>query len=98
MWLPTILLLPWAIPAWRRRLKRRDPRYLLPLAWWLLVLVFFTIPSGKRDVYILPALPMFCLALAPLAAGLLRRAGVQRMLFGFALLLTLVFSVGGWRC
>ncbi|MGL6742385.1 ArnT family glycosyltransferase [Xanthomonas hortorum] len=95
MWLPTILLLPWAIPAWRRRLKRRDARYLLPLAWWLLVLVFFTIPSGKRDVYILPALPMFCLALAPLAAGLLRRAGVQRVLFGFALLLTVVFSVGG---
>ncbi|NEL79255.1 MAG: glycosyltransferase family 39 protein, partial [Xanthomonas perforans] len=55
MWLPTILVLPWAIPAWWRRLKRRDARYLLPLAWWLLVLVFFTIPSGKRDVYILPA-------------------------------------------
>ncbi|CCG36352.1 glycosyltransferase family 39 protein [Xanthomonas citri pv. mangiferaeindicae] len=95
MWLPTILLLPWAIPAWRRRLKRRDPRYLLPLAWWLLVLVFFTIPSGKRDVYILPALPMFCLALAPLVPGLLRRAGVQRLLFGFGVLLALVFSAGG---
>ncbi|NJC49204.1 UNVERIFIED_ORG: 4-amino-4-deoxy-L-arabinose transferase-like glycosyltransferase [Xanthomonas campestris] len=95
MWLPTILVLPWAIPAWWRRLKRRDARYLLPLAWWLLVLVFFTIPSGKRDVYILPALPMFCLALAPLAAGLLRRAGVQRLLFGFVLLLTLAFAAGG---
>ncbi len=47
MWLPTILLLPWAIPAWRRRLKRRDPRYLLPLVWWLLVLVFFTIPQRQ---------------------------------------------------
>ncbi|MCC4601129.1 ArnT family glycosyltransferase [Xanthomonas melonis] len=95
MWLPPILLLPWAIPAWRRRLRRRDARYLLPLAWWLLVLVFFTIPSGKRDVYILPALPMFCLALAPLAAGLLRRAGVQRLLFGFALLLSVAFVAGG---
>ncbi|RBE38781.1 glycosyltransferase family 39 protein, partial [Xanthomonas oryzae pv. oryzae] len=95
MWLPTILLLPWAIPAWRRRLKRRDPRYLLPLVWWLLVLVFFTIPSGKRDVYILPALPMVCLALAPLVPGLLRRAGVQRLLFGFGLLLAAVFSAGG---
>lgn len=95
MWLPTILVLPWAIPAWWRRLKRRDARYLLPLAWWLLVLVFFTIPSGKRDVYILPALPMFCLALAPLAAGLLRRAGVQRLLFGFVLLLTVAFAAGG---
>jgi 4-amino-4-deoxy-L-arabinose transferase-like glycosyltransferase len=26
-------------------------------------------PHGKRDVYILPALPMFCLALAPLLPG-----------------------------
>ncbi|MCL1526518.1 ArnT family glycosyltransferase [Xanthomonas nasturtii] len=95
MWLPTILLLPWAIPAWRRRLTRRDPRYLLPLAWWLLVLVFFTIPSGKRDVYILPALPMFCLALAPLVPGLLRRAGVQRLLFGFGVLLTVAFVASG---
>ncbi|MFA0923503.1 ArnT family glycosyltransferase [Xanthomonas fragariae] len=95
LWLPTILLLPWAVPAWRRRLRRRDPRYLLPLGWWLLVLVFFTIPSGKRDVYILPALPMFCLALAPLAPGLLRRVGVQRLLFGFGLLLAALFSAGG---
>ena len=74
MWIPPVLALPWAIPAWWRRLKRRDARYLLPLAWWALVLVFFSIPDGKRDVYILPALPMMCLALAPLLPGLLRKA------------------------
>jgi 4-amino-4-deoxy-L-arabinose transferase-like glycosyltransferase len=34
-------------------------------------------PHGKRDVYILPALPMFCLALAPLLPGLLKRRDVQ---------------------
>ncbi|HWS76903.1 MAG TPA: glycosyltransferase family 39 protein, partial [Thermomonas sp.] len=78
-WLPTMLALPWAIPAWRRRLQRRDARYLLPLAWVLLVLVFFSIPSGKRDMYILPALPMLCLALAPLLAGILRKPGAQRL-------------------
>jgi len=90
MWMPVILALPWAIPAWWRRLRRRDPRYLLPLAWWVLVVVFFTIPTGKRDVYILPALPMFCLALAPLLPGLLRKRGVQWLLWTFTAFATLV--------
>lgn len=83
MWLPTVLALPWAIPAWRRRLRRRDPRYLLPLAWWGLVLLFFSIPGGKRDMYILPALPMLALALGPLLPGLLRKAGVRRTVSAF---------------
>ncbi|MBD9369961.1 glycosyltransferase family 39 protein [Xanthomonas sp. XNM01] len=77
-WVPPILALPWAVCAWRRRLARHDPRYLLPLAWWLLVVVFFSIPDGKRDVYIMPALPMMCLVLAPLLPGLLRRVWAQR--------------------
>ncbi len=89
MWIPAFLALPWAIPAWRRRLRRRDPRYLLPLAWWLLIVLFFSLPHGKRDVYILPSLPMFCLALAPLMPGLLRRRDVQWVLGGFTLLLSL---------
>ena len=95
MWVPTILALPWAIPAWRRRLRRRDPRYLLPLVWWVLVVVFFSIPSGKRDVYILPTLPMVCLAVAPLLPGVLRRRGAQWLLFGFTGLLSASFLAGG---
>lgn len=87
MWVPAILALPWAIPAWWRRLRRRDARYLLLLGWWLLIVLFFSIPHGKRDVYILPSLPMFCLALAPLLPGLLRRRGVQWLLGGFVALL-----------
>jgi len=89
LWLPTMLALPWAVPAWARRLRRRDPRYLLPLAWWALVIVFFSIPHGKRDVYIMPALPMACLAMAPLLPGLLRRRWPRRLALGFALALTL---------
>ena len=95
MWIPPVLALPWAIPAWWRRLKRRDARYLLPLAWWALVLVFFSIPDGKRDVYILPALPMMCLALAPLLPGLLRKAWARRVLLGLAALLALLFLAAG---
>jgi 4-amino-4-deoxy-L-arabinose transferase-like glycosyltransferase len=88
-WLPTMLALPWAIPAWRRRLQRGDARTLLLLGWVLLVFVFFSIPSGKRDMYILPALPMLCLALAPLLPGILRKPNAQRLLAGFVA----VFSV-----
>ncbi len=99
-WLPTMLVLPWAIPAWKRRLQRRDARYLLPLAWVLLVFVFFSIPSGKRDMYILPALPMLCLALAPLLPGLLseglsRKRNAQRLLVAFVGLLSLAALVAG---
>jgi 4-amino-4-deoxy-L-arabinose transferase-like glycosyltransferase len=89
MWIPTFLLLPWALPAWWRRLRRRDARYLLPLAWLALVLLFFSLPDGKRDVYILPALPMFCLALGPLLPGLLRRRDVQALLAVFTAVLGL---------
>ncbi|GHC11505.1 ArnT family glycosyltransferase [Thermomonas carbonis] len=94
-WLPTMLALPWAIPAWRRRLQRRDARYLLPLAWVLLVFVFFSIPSGKRDMYILPALPMLCLALAPLLPGILRKPSAQRLLAGFVALFSLALLGAG---
>jgi 4-amino-4-deoxy-L-arabinose transferase-like glycosyltransferase len=83
-WLPTAFALIWALPAWRTRLRRRDARYLLPLAWWALIIVFFSIPSGKRDVYILPALPMMCLALGPLLPGIVRKIWAKRIAFCFA--------------
>jgi 4-amino-4-deoxy-L-arabinose transferase-like glycosyltransferase len=92
-WLPLSLLLPWALPAWWRRLKRRDARFLLPLGWVVLVLLFFSLSPGKRDVYILPALPMTALALAPLLPGLLRRRGVRTALFALTALLAAVLTV-----
>ena len=94
-WLPTMLVLPWALPAWRARLRRRDVRYLLPLGWVLLVFVFFSIPSGKRDMYILPALPMLCLAMAPLLPGILHNAKAQRLLLVFVALLSLALLGAG---
>ncbi|MEO9078655.1 MAG: glycosyltransferase family 39 protein [Rhodanobacter sp.] len=92
-WLPLSLLLPWALPAWWRRLKRRDARFLLPLGWIVLILLFFSISPGKRDVYILPALPMAALMLAPLLPGLLRRRGVRQSVFGLTLLLSTMLTV-----
>ena len=89
LWLPGALLLPWLLPAWWRRLRRRDPRWVLLLGWSLLVLLFFTASPGKRDVYILPALPALCIAAAPLLPGLLRRRGVRRVLLAWLAALAL---------
>ncbi len=80
LWLPGALLLPWLLPAWWKRLRRSDARIVLPLVWGVAVLLFFSASSGKREVYIFPALPAFCLAAAPLLPALLKRAGVQRVL------------------
>jgi len=95
MWIPPVLALPWAVPAWWRRLRRRDARYLLPLAWWALVLVFFSIPAGKRDVYIMPALPMMCLALAPLLPGLLRQRWAGALLLALVASVAVLFAAAG---
>ncbi|MBB1472968.1 MULTISPECIES: glycosyltransferase family 39 protein [unclassified Luteimonas] len=86
LWLPGALLLPWLLPAWWRRLRRGDPRYVLLLGWAALVLLFFSLSPGKREVYVFPALPALCLAAAPLLPALLRRTGVRRLLRGWLLL------------
>jgi 4-amino-4-deoxy-L-arabinose transferase-like glycosyltransferase len=65
-WLPLSLTYPGSFPRWWQRLKARDARFLLPLAWVLMVFVFFSIPAGKRDVYVLIALPWVAFATAPL--------------------------------
>lgn len=94
-WLPLMLAMPWALAPWKRRIFRGDPRYLLLLGGWLLIVLFFSIPSGKRDMYILPALPLACLAFAPLLPGLLRRDGPRLLLLGFVVALALVLASAG---
>jgi hypothetical protein len=59
----------------------------------VLVLVFFSLSPGKRDVYILPALPMVALALAPLLPGLLRRRGVRQAVFALTGALSLALAL-----
>ncbi|KRE88656.1 dolichyl-phosphate-mannose-protein mannosyltransferase [Frateuria sp. Soil773] len=94
-WFPVCLLIPLAVPAWRRALRGREPRLLLPLAWWLLALLFFSIPGGKREIYLLPALPMAALALAPYLEPLLRARWLQRSAFALAVLMGLLFAGAG---
>lgn len=97
LWLPGVLLAPWLLPAWWRRLRRVDPRYALLLGWALLVLVFFSASPGKREVYIFPMLPALAIAAAPLLAGLLRRRAVRNVLWSYMSVLVLVTgALGLW--
>ncbi len=86
LWLPAALLLPWLVPQWRVALRQRDARVLLPLGFVALYLLFFTLTRGKRDIYILGALPMLALVAGPLLPLLLARPAVQRLLGGFVAL------------
>ncbi len=96
LWIPLNLAWWWAIPAWWRRLRERaDARVLLPLAWAVLIVLFFSTSPGKRDVYVLPALPMLAFASAPLLPGIVRKRGFQRACFALALALGVAAFAAG---
>lgn len=78
-WLPMFLALPWLVPAWRRQLIKQDGRVLVLLGWVLLVVLFFSLSSGKRKLYIYPAVPGLVLIVAPLVPWLLRRWFADRV-------------------
>lgn len=63
LWFPLPLIL---LAYWRPALAAvRHHRVVFTLLIWaMLVVAFFSVSPGKRGVYILPALPMFALALA----------------------------------
>lgn len=81
LWLPLTALIPWLWTPWRRSFRARDLRIALPLMWVALVVLFFSLSSGKRGVYVLPALPALALAAAPFLKALASRQGPQRTLF-----------------
>ncbi|RAO74776.1 ArnT family glycosyltransferase [Dyella jiangningensis] len=86
-WLPLSLALPGLLPAWRQRLREHDARFLLPLAWSVLVIVFFSLTRAKRDVYIMPALPLLALCAGPFLRDILQRRWAQWLALAFVLAL-----------
>ncbi|MGB4860447.1 MAG: glycosyltransferase family 39 protein [Dokdonella sp.] len=90
-WMPLSLALPWLVAPWRNAWRERDAKIWLPLAWVLLVLLFFSASPGKRDMYILPALPMLALAAAPFLDRLTQRRGLRIALLGFVIVLGAAF-------
>lgn len=96
-WLPFSLLYPGCAPRWWKQLKAGDAKLLLPLGWVLLVLLFFSVSRGKRDVYILPALPMLALACAPFVEDLLPKRWLRVAGLAFiALLGALMLGAGSY--
>lgn len=94
-WLPFSLALPWLLRPWATSWRGRDARVWLPLFWFVLVFVFFSASAGKRDMYLLPALPALALAAAPFLEGIAGRTGFRRAVLGFVLLLSAVLLAGG---
>jgi 4-amino-4-deoxy-L-arabinose transferase-like glycosyltransferase len=92
LWLPLIALVPWLWPRWRRALAARDARTAVLLAWVVIVVAFFSLSSGKRGVYVLPALPALAMAAAPWLPELMRAPGPRRAVFALACMLTLVVT------
>ena len=93
LWLPFSLLLFWLVPRWRAALRARDARVWLPLAWVLLAVLFFSLSTGKRGIYIFPALPAAVLAAAPYLPELFQRKGVRVASLSLAAVLILIALV-----
>jgi 4-amino-4-deoxy-L-arabinose transferase-like glycosyltransferase len=77
LWLPWSVLLFWLVPRFRRAWSARDARVWLPLAWVLLVLVFFSASPGKRGIYVMPAVPALALASLVFLDEVLAKQGMR---------------------
>jgi 4-amino-4-deoxy-L-arabinose transferase-like glycosyltransferase len=102
LWLPLVGLVPWLWQRWRTALRERDTWVAVLLAWVVIVVVFFTVSTGKRGVYVLPAVPALVMAAAPWLPELLRARGPRRLVFGlaaaivgFAAVAAIYFAVDG---
>ncbi len=107
-WMPVIFVLPWALRGWWRRLRgvaqvpsslmqirKPDATYIVLLGWVLCVFVFFSLSKGKRDMYILPALPMLAVISGPALILAMRKTGFQLLCYSFAALLSGALLGGG---
>lgn len=94
LWLPLVALVPWLWPRWREAFRQRDTFTIVMLAWVLIVLLFFSASSGKRGVYILPAVPALAMAAAPWLPGLLRARGPRRLAYVLAIVMAAVAALG----
>ena len=94
---PMSLAYPSAVRDWRAGLQQRDARLLLLLLWCVLVFVFFSVAGGKREVYLMPMLPMLALALAPTLERLADQPWLRWLAFGCAVVAGLgLISAGAW--
>ncbi len=96
-WMPFSLAFFWLWKPWYQSARIKDAKVLLPLAWAVLVVIFFSLSSGKRDMYILPALPAFALAAAPFMQTLSERISLRYVLFALITFISLVVLALGMQ-
>jgi 4-amino-4-deoxy-L-arabinose transferase-like glycosyltransferase len=96
LWLPLTALLPWLWPRWKAALRadRRDTFVAVLLAWVVIVVLFFSMSSGKRGVYVLPAVPALVMAAAPWLPEILRLPRSRRLAFVLATILAVALLLG----
>jgi 4-amino-4-deoxy-L-arabinose transferase-like glycosyltransferase len=94
LWLPLVALVPWLWPRWRQALQGRDTFVAVLLCWVVMVVLFFSLSSGKRGVYVLPAVPALAMAAATWMPDILRRPRSRALGFALATLLTAIFAAG----
>ena len=92
-WLPLVALVPWLWKRWRAAFSDRDTLVAVLLAWVAIVVIFFTASSGKRSLYVLPAVPAFAMAAGPWLPELLRARGTRRLAFVLACTLAAVAAL-----
>src|SRR5574344_539630 len=92
-WLPLSLLLPWLIWLSHQAFRQGKREVILLVGYLLLMLCFFSLPAGKRGVYITPGTPALALLTAPWLPLLLARRWPRRLLQGFGWLLSGLFVV-----
>ena len=102
--------MPWSpfIPgvaayAFSRKGREKRPLFLLPAIWFAVIFIFFSITSGKRDIYVLPLYPAAALLTAWFLHELKEQAQgqlIQRLgnypcyiLCGAAFLLAILFPI-----
>jgi 4-amino-4-deoxy-L-arabinose transferase-like glycosyltransferase len=79
----------------RARWRERDGRVAVLAGWCALVFLFFSLAGGKREVYLLPMLPMLALLLAPTLERIAEAAWLHRTALAAALLLGLGLAATG---
>ncbi len=96
LWLPLTALLPWLWPRWRAALRpdRRDTFVAVLLTWVVIVVLFFSASSGKRGVYVLPAVPALVMAAATWLPEVLRSRRSRLLAFALASILTGIGVLG----
>ena len=68
-WMPWTFVLPWSV-YYTYKHRKEGPQYWIPIAWILPAIIFFSLSSGKRAIYLLPIFPPMAILIGQSIAAL----------------------------